>query len=296
MSLERAVMAHKGRQHDGLFLTRALATPIAPAKNPSFVNVYGVITKLNGWHFSCFNAHDTRVLVVLTKHSQVRGVMMKRLGYLGRGLVLAGVLLGSASSASAAPMLFTLQSDDNSAVTADVLFTYSADSPFTGRIDLAITNTSTADDPELSGFAFNVPLLAAVTGFSSSLSGWSALYFPNGVDTPGNFGRFDVGAGGGSGLARNATATFSFDLAGLGLNTYTENSFLGLNSYDPFGAPVENVDYFYGLFTHAGPDGRGYYNADPNGSPVAQRVPEPSTLLLSSLGVLGAAALRRRQA
>ena len=226
--------------------------------------------------------------------------MMKRLGFLGRSLALAAAaVVGSASSANAAPMLFTLQSDDNSSLTADVLFTYTALSAFTGRVDVAITNTSTAYNPRLSGFAFNVPLLAAVTGFTSSLSGWSAVYLPNAVDTPGNYGRFDAGALGSSGIARNSAANFSFNLTGLGLNTYTESSFLGLNSYDAPGSPNEAEDYFYGLFTNAGSTGRLSYSADPNGSPVAQprsSIPEPMTLLLSGLGLLGAAALRRRQA
>src|SRR4051794_31968277 len=54
-----------------------------------------------------------------------RDIPMMRLGHLGRGLVVATALLGSAASASAAPMLFTLEGETFNDLSASVLFSYS---------------------------------------------------------------------------------------------------------------------------------------------------------------------------
>src|ERR1044071_8743119 len=108
---------------------------------------------------------------------------MKRLGNLGRGLVLAAVaLMGSASTASAAPMLFELEGEQYADLSASVLFSYTGLSAITGRVDISITNTSTSWDPRLTSFAFNLPSNAfLVTGFSSSLNGWQGSYSRNGI-------------------------------------------------------------------------------------------------------------------
>lgn len=230
---------------------------------------------------------------------------MKRLGNLGRGLVLAVVtLLGTASTASAAPMLFTLEGETYSDLGASVLFTYTATSNLTGRVDVQVTNTSTAYDPRLTGFAFNLPgSVLAVTGFSSSLSGWSGTYDRNDIDTPGQFGFYDIAGATGSnplnggspnfGIARTVTANFSFNLLGVGMMGLTETSFLNLLSHDP-GAPNEDRQYFIARFQRVGAGGGQSDVATPDGPPSS--VPEPTTLMLTGLGLLGLAALRRRRA
>jgi hypothetical protein len=201
-------------------------------------------------------------------------------------------------------MLFTLEGETYGDLSAAVEFTYTGLSYLTGRIDVALTNTSSAGDPRLTGFAFNLPsTVLAVFGFDSSASGWSGRYDRNDIDTPGRFGFFDLAGftsstfGGGSpnaGIARNTTARFSFDLLGLGMGGLTESSFLNLLSYDPHGSPNESQQYFIGRFQRVGEHGGQSDVATPNGRPAS--VPEPATLLLTGLGLLGAAALQRRRA
>jgi hypothetical protein len=227
---------------------------------------------------------------------------MNRIGLLGRGLVLAAAtLIGSATTANAAPMLFTLEGEDFAELSAEVLFTYTALDADSGRVDVSVTNTSTAYDPRLTGFGFNVPV--AVTGLESfsGPTGWTGSYDSNGINTPGNFGFFDAAAltgpnlNGGSanvGIARGDTLDFSFVFAGSGMLGLTETSFLNLFSYDPPRGSTHDTQYFIGRFQRVGADGEGSDVALP-GPP--RSVPEPTTLLLSGLGLLGAAALRRRQ-
>jgi hypothetical protein len=226
---------------------------------------------------------------------------MTKLGHLGRGLVLAtAALIGSTTTANAAPMLFTLQGENFSELSAEVLFTYTGLTATTGQIDIQVTNTSTAHDPRLTGFGFNVP--SSVTSLDDFFgpTGWTGSYDSNGVGTPGQFGFFDAAAltgpnlGGGSpnvGLARGVTANFSFIFGGTGMLGLTESSFLNLFSYDAPGNPNEAEQFFIGRFQRVGVDGEQSDVALP-GPP--RSVPEPTTLLLSGLGLLGLAAIRRR--
>lgn len=230
---------------------------------------------------------------------------MKRLGNLGRGLALAvATLIGTATTANAAPMLFNLEGENYGELGASVLFTYTGLSHLTGRVDVQVTNTSTAYDPRLTGFAFNLPgNVWALTSFTSSLSGWTGDYDRNDVDSPGQFGFYDIAGltgsnlNGGSpnyGIARTVTANFSFNLLGIGMMGLTESSFLNLLSNDP-GRPNEDTQYFIARFQRVGAGGNLSDVATP-GDPPTSSVPEPTTLMLTGLGLLGLAALRRRSA
>jgi hypothetical protein len=235
---------------------------------------------------------------------------MKRLGYLGRGAVLSvAALIGSATSAHAAPMLFTLEGETFSELSASVLFSYVGLDNSTGRVDVAVTNTSTWGDPRLTGVAFNLPdAVTGVSAFSSTLNGWQASYDRNDIDTPGQFGFYDAAALSGAnfnggtpneGIARNTTATFSFNLSGAGMLGLNESSFLSLFSYDAPGGPNENEQYFIGRFQRVGFLGLFSDVATPTGAPATpptRNVPEPTTLVLSGLGLAGMAAMRRRNA
>ncbi|MEO5821637.1 MAG: cistern family PEP-CTERM protein [Vicinamibacteraceae bacterium] len=239
-----------------------------------------------------------------------RGYVMTRLGHLGRGLVLAtAALIGSASTATAAPMLFSLEGDTYSNLSASVLFSYVGLTGSTGRVDVAVTNTSSHWDPRLTSFAFNLPgAIGGVSSFSSSLSGWQSSYDRNDINTPGQFGFYDVaglsgpnfnGGAPNRGIARGNTATFSFNLSGAGMLGLTESSFLSLLSYDPAGGPNEAEQYFIGRFQRVGLFGQGSDVATPTGAPSTpptRGVPEPTTLMLSGLGLLGLTAMRRAKA
>ena len=164
-------------------------------------------------------------------------------------------------------------------VSASVIFAYDS-----GQIDLSLKNNSDYD-ARLTGFSFNVP--DSVTGVSRFYgpSGWSESFDPDNINTPGQFGKFDlVGLTGpnfnggypNDGIPPASTYNFTIVLTGLGLDGLTENSFLKLLS-DPGGRP------FIARFQRVGPDGKG--------SDVAV-VPIPATLLLFGLSLVGLLGLR----
>jgi hypothetical protein len=232
---------------------------------------------------------------------------MKQLAHLTRSLALVGTLSVSATTANAAPMLFTLGGEEYSDLSASVLFSYAGLTATTARVEVAVTNTSSQWDPRLTGIAFNLPgAITGVSSFTSSLSGWSSSHDPNDIDTPGQFGLYDVAALSGRkfsrgssshGIARNATATFAFNLNGAGMLGLSETSFLNLLSYDAPGKTDEDAQYFIAHFQRVGFLGRDSDVATPNGppsTPLTHGVPEPTTLLLSGLGLLGLAAMRQK--
>jgi len=207
--------------------------------------------------------------------------------------VIILAVFGLTMPAWAVPVTFDLTGQGDINNQASVLFAYD---PATYMISLDITNTSLNYDPVLTAFAFNTPSeVAGVSAFSGP-SGWNFSYTPDTIDTPGQFGYFDIAGltgpnfNGGSpnyGISRGSTSSFSFTLLGTGLDTLTEMSFLSLFSYDPAGNPLEDPQHFIARFQQTGIDGQG---SDVATAPV----PEPSTMILLGVGLLGVALFGRK--
>lgn len=213
--------------------------------------------------------------------------------------VLAFSLL--AVPAMAAPMTFNVGGVEDWNNQAVVKFTYDASM---SKVLLDIKNTSPLYDPRITAFAFNVPTnVTGVQSFSGPTH-WSSLFNPNQINTPGQFGFFDVAGVTGNnfvggnpnfGIPRNSTFHFELVLKGKGLDTLTEQSFLGLLSHDPQGNPVEDTQFFALKFQRTGPRGRDSDVGIPY-LPERPTVPEPATLFLlgSAASVLGLRARRKQ--
>ncbi len=219
--------------------------------------------------------------------------------------VLAFMLMAFVTGiAWAEPVTFELVGVNDQSLMASVTFGYN---PTIGTISIAIENLSLIPpntDPRITSFAFNTPVeVSGVLEASSQLpDGWTISYSPDDINTPGNYGRFDLagitgpdfqGGSPNSGIPAGSEFHFEIVLSGTNLGTLTEERFLELISADEPGNT--SSQYFIARFQRTGIDGEGSDVGTPSGPPTPAPVPEPATLLLLGVRLVGLAGLRRKK-
>ena len=216
---------------------------------------------------------------------------------------ISGLLILVLATGSSWAVPFDLVGVNYPTLGAHVEFTYGSSITSEGTVTVVITNTSTVptgEDPMLTGFLFNAPASLSLSSSIAFIPGWTTDSVQNGFNTLGQYGLFDVAAltgsdfNGGmpnSGIPISGSAEFSFTFTSISQNMtlLSEADFLGLLSAPENGQTTPQ--YFIARFQQVGPGGEGSDVAIPGTSSV----PEPGTLLLLGVGLVGIAGIGRKK-
>ncbi|MDY6851192.1 MAG: hypothetical protein SV487_03820 [Thermodesulfobacteriota bacterium] len=189
-------------------------------------------------------------------------------------------------------------------ISADVSMNYD---PLAAALTVSVTNTSSADQSSITAFAFNVPgNIQGISDFSMTPNPgvedyWSDLYNLDDINTPGQFGWFDV-----AGITKNkfisgfvekgifqgATFIFTFIFAGDGLDSLATSDF-DIPSYET----NENDDLQPVIvrFQGIGPDDDSDVAIPGGAPPTSTNVPLPGAFWLLGSGLLGLIGLGRKR-
>jgi hypothetical protein len=188
---------------------------------------------------------------------------------------------------SAKADLLYLQGVNFPDVTAMMNFNYAFTDADHGTISVTLGNTSSIV-AAFTGFAFNAPEnVTGLSAFTGPNADWTAIYTPNSIGTPMQFGFFDLAAitgpnfNGGSpsnGIWSGDTGSFFIGVTGTAMDTLTSMSFLSL--FSDLGGKVGVPENFVGRVQAIGSFG---------GSDVAipSNVPIPPSALLLGSGLIG---------
>lgn len=177
--------------------------------------------------------------------------------------------------------------------------TYTPINSTSATLSLSLLNTSSvANGGFITGFVFNNPqgLITNASITSSNFPTLILLGLSNNTISASPFGGFDLGAaiggnflGGGSpnsGIGVGQTGAFTYFLTGVNLNTSSETNFMNELSYD--GNPSHFFAARFRGFNDGGSD-------KVPGDPPDGTIPEPMTMSLLGLGILGFKLTRRKR-
>jgi hypothetical protein len=175
----------------------------------------------------------------------------------------------------------------------DFNYSYVGDNAYAdGTFNISITNTSSIAS-SLTAFAWNIPEGVGISGFSSfgNPPNWGGILTDDGINTPGQFGKFDIagitgpnfnGGNVADGIPMGSTFNFEFGLSGSGLDLLASDF---LNTFSAAEPGNYDPQYFIARFQGIGP-------CDLSDVGV---VPEPATILLLGSGLAGLAGFGRKR-